>query len=300
MSHFTVMVIGGDVEKQLAPFHEFECTGTDDEHVQDVDVTAELLEQIAGGESLDEALIYHDLNGRIVSSEAEIDKSEQHKYGYAVVTDGQLVKAVNRTNPNKKWDGWVVGGRWSGLLKLKEGADGELGRPGLFGACVYRRPGRADHAEKGAIDIEGMRSDAAGRAAAEWDAAADRCRTAGTEPASWESWKSVRGRFESVDEARAFYHDQPSLAASKDPEMSPFYNYDDHLVGRDQFVKAASNRAIAVYAVLKDGQWFEQGDMGWFGCSDDKLTADQWAEKVNELFDSLPDDTLITIVDCHI
>jgi hypothetical protein len=37
MSHFTVLVIGDDYEKQLAPFHEFECTGQDDEYVQDVE-----------------------------------------------------------------------------------------------------------------------------------------------------------------------------------------------------------------------------------------------------------------------
>lgn len=37
MSHFSVMVIGQNVEKQLAPFHEFECTGVVDEYVQSVD-----------------------------------------------------------------------------------------------------------------------------------------------------------------------------------------------------------------------------------------------------------------------
>lgn len=42
MSHFSVMVIGADVEKALAPFHEFECTGENDEYVKDVDVTEEV------------------------------------------------------------------------------------------------------------------------------------------------------------------------------------------------------------------------------------------------------------------
>lgn len=39
MSHFDVLVIGEDVEKQLAPFHEFECTGVNDEFVQNIDIT---------------------------------------------------------------------------------------------------------------------------------------------------------------------------------------------------------------------------------------------------------------------
>lgn len=37
MSHFSVMVIGDDVEGQLAPYHEFECTGCDDQYVQEID-----------------------------------------------------------------------------------------------------------------------------------------------------------------------------------------------------------------------------------------------------------------------
>lgn len=41
MSHFAVIVIGPDFEKQLAPYHEFECTGTVDEYVQSVDETEE-------------------------------------------------------------------------------------------------------------------------------------------------------------------------------------------------------------------------------------------------------------------
>lgn len=44
MSHFSVMVIGPNIEQQLAPYHEFECTGTDDQYVQDIDETAEQLE----------------------------------------------------------------------------------------------------------------------------------------------------------------------------------------------------------------------------------------------------------------
>ena len=34
MSHYSVLVIGENVEEQLAPFHEFECTGDDNEYVQ--------------------------------------------------------------------------------------------------------------------------------------------------------------------------------------------------------------------------------------------------------------------------
>jgi hypothetical protein len=42
MSHFSVIVIGPDIDAQLQPYHEFECTGTNDQHVIDVDVTDEV------------------------------------------------------------------------------------------------------------------------------------------------------------------------------------------------------------------------------------------------------------------
>ena len=40
MSHFSVLVVG-DVDYNMAPFHEFECDGIDDEFIQDLDVTEE-------------------------------------------------------------------------------------------------------------------------------------------------------------------------------------------------------------------------------------------------------------------
>jgi hypothetical protein len=40
--------------------------------------------------------------------------------------------------------------------------------------------------------------------------------------------------------------------------------------------------------------------MGMFGISRDETGRDDWDRQVNELLDGLPDDTLITVVDCHI
>ena len=49
MSHFTVMVIGEDVEKQLQPYHEYECTGVLDEYVVFVDETKEMMDEFING-----------------------------------------------------------------------------------------------------------------------------------------------------------------------------------------------------------------------------------------------------------
>lgn len=39
MSHFCVLVVGKDAEKQLAPYEEFECSGTESEFVKTIDKT---------------------------------------------------------------------------------------------------------------------------------------------------------------------------------------------------------------------------------------------------------------------
>ena len=52
------------------------------------------------------------------------------------------------------------------------------------------------------------------------------------------------------------------------------------------------------YALLKDGEWYAKGEMGWFGMSSDEK--ENWSEELDKLIKSLPEDTLLTIVDCHI
>ncbi len=55
-----------------------------------------------------------------------------------------------------------------------------------------------------------------------------------------------------------------------------------------------------VFAILKDGEWVEQGEMGWFGVSSNNKTDEEWKNKVNEIISSLEEDEKLTVVDCHI
>lgn len=293
MSHFSVLVIGENVEAQLQPYHEFECTGTDDRFVQDIDVTDECREH---------GLDWHGLEEKTVTDEAQIDREDVHKYGYAVVdAEGKLIKAINRTNPNKTWDWWVVGGRWSGFLKLKPGAAGALGRKGLMGSCANEGPGHADEALKRDVDFPGMRDAAGEKAGAEWDRAAAALAAAGA-PSTWTSWEQMRDveHKGDIDAARQAYHAQPSVKAIKGAFDSFWCEADSYMVSRDVFVQQARDRACVPYAFVKDGQWFGKGEMGWFGMSRGDAPQEEWNAKFNELLDSLPDDTRLTVVDCHI
>jgi len=144
MSHFTVAVITAEqptadhLEGILQPWHEYECTGVDDEYVIDIDVTDELQADFAKhakeGQSFEDFVPYW--------TSAEVRE------------DGRCYR---HTNPNAKWDWWTVGGRWTGLLKLKPGSRGHLGHRAWCAEAA--EPGTADQARISDIDLTGMAAD---------------------------------------------------------------------------------------------------------------------------------------------
>lgn len=290
------MVIGPDPEAQLAPYHEFECTGLDDKYVQDVDITGSILSLLteAGQDgktkTLQEALEYEGLENRVVSDLSEVETEGNHKYGWVLVQNNQLVRAVRRTNPNKKWDWYQVGGRWTGFLKLKPGANGEVGEPGLM--TQPASAGKADSALFGDIDVEGMRNEAGEEASERWNHARK------TAPDPWESWESVRNRFDAIEQARQFYNGQDAIKALCKEDM--WSNKDEFLTDHDTYVENARKAALSTFAVLHKGTWFERGEMGWFGFVSDEKEKDVWLETVEEILSELAPTDLVTIVDCHI
>lgn len=294
MSHFSVMVIGPNPEDQLAPYHEFECTGQDDQYVKDVDITDDFREEMTqaepGADPLEHALDYHGYTA--VEDESQVDVSGPHRYGYVIARAGQLVRAVRRTNPSSRWDWYVVGGRWTGFLQLHPGRPGTTGQPGVLTDAAPE--GHADQARHGDIDWEGMRAKAGEEAASRWD------RVRELAPALWSSWDSIRAEHpDDIELARRVYFTQPgqqALSANRDLRWCD----DDVLVSREEYVNRARRRAVATYAVVRNGEWFERGRMGWWGMSSGDMPEAEWHAWIAQQVDGLDPDTLITIVDCHI
>lgn len=54
------------------------------------------------------------------------------------------------------------------------------------------------------------------------------------------------------------------------------------------------------FAVVKDGEWYERGEMGWWAIVSNEKEKDLWETEVETLLKDLPGDTLLTIMDCHI
>lgn len=198
MSHFVVLV-AGDVEKALAPYHEFECTGRDDQYIKDVPVNVDF--SAADRAEYDSDADYvRDMYGYAeVKPGCEPDLSDEHKYGYfRVDAEGNVTEVINRTNPNAKWDWYSQGGRWNGILKLKTG-----------NFC--------NTAKKSEID------------------------------------------------ATATFED----------DGYPF-------------------------AACDQNRWMERGEMGWFAMVSNEKDQNDWDAEFRKFWDEIPDDEMVTIVDCHI
>ncbi len=318
MSHFTVLVIGENPEEQLQPYHEYECTGIEDEYVIDVDYSDKIKEdldrELFVGKRKDNQKLdyhYHENNAKtdfesyekmtrlayLNSINEDLDEYIQEEFG----VEKKNGVWSRKTNPNSKWDWYSLGGRWTGTLKMKSHAVGEVGRPGIMTSPAEE--GYADQARKGDIDFDGMRKEAADKAAKAYDKAMSYIGHINEH----ESWDALRERIISeggtVDDARKDYQQQPRCVAWNKIEDGDFrfgYNVDRFSVSKEKFIQNAKNSATLTFAIVKDSKWYERGKMGWWASVSDEKDGDVWAEEFNKLLDSVSDDTLISIYDCHI
>jgi hypothetical protein len=382
MSHFTVLVIGDNPEEQLAAFHEFECTGEDNEYVQDIDITEKALKEYdeeteakykdtegnlhspyedkfyrdptpeeiklvgsMGGsgfakgisyssrdwgdgkgyrpkvhflpEGWEEVRVYtHDVESFAewvegyygVSSVAfggEIDLAKTHKYGYILLgADGKVLQVIDRTNPNRKWDWYQLGGRWTGFFLLKPTPvailNGRTGTPGLM--TKEAKLGYADQCRIKDIDVEGMYAESVKEAGERYDKIMN---VVGTLE-GFIPWKDFLKRCDAkeitIDEARKQYHNQVAKQALKNsPDKDHFWvELDEYLCTREDYVEIARVSSIVTFALIKDGKWYERGEMGWWGVVSNEKDRDAWDEQFYKFFNELSEDTLVSVYDCHI
>jgi len=66
----------------------------------------------------------------------------------------------------------------------------------------------------------------------------------------------------------------------------------------EEFVKYRG--AFTTFAVIKDGKWYQKGDMGWWFLVSDEKDDNKWSKEITSLIEELDEDTMLTVVDCHI
>lgn len=111
-------------------------------------------------------------------------------------------------------------------------------------------------------------------------------------------------RKEVVAKAREIYHAQPFIKALSDADLLSFFGPEPveqfciYTGGRDTFVAKARLGALSTHAMLVDGEWHENGQMGWFGISSG--AKEDWLDAQDRLLAKVPDDAYIAIVDFHV
>lgn len=182
--------------------------------------------------------------------------AEGEKFGYWKNKDG-------------KWDWFLLGGRWTGMLKLKEGTTGIVGKPGL--QTEEAPAGYVDSAKKCDIDFEGMSK-------------------------------------ENIERHTKFY-DEFLIRYEEDKEckkFSPQFEYgvkgkkEDGIFipeSKEEYVNRHSN--FVTFAVIKDGKWYQRGEMGWFGIALNEKPDEVWDKEFSKLINDLPEETILSVYDCH-
>lgn len=266
---------------------------------------------------------YFGVSKETIDEDDEADIHGTHKHGYIVRMKNGTFKVFNRTNPNAEWDWYQLGGRWSGALKAKPGAtSGVRGSKSWTNGEDEVPAEYFDMLKKSEIDLTGMTEDrVAGRRQAWEDTCAkyralmedDTIDSAFIDEMRKSILAEKKMRFKAWEELEVAEGERKQAfwdwLAERMPErfikanqifggwFSGISGSEDYASIEDWIQDVAP---LSTYAVLKDGEWYAKGEMGWFGMSDDKLTEDQWTEKMRELIEGLDDDDVVAIVDCHI
>lgn len=361
MSHFSVMVITKTQPSQeelgriLQPWHEYECTGVDDEYVVDVDRTDEALEEFAKPQCV---VVLAD--GRVASRWAEefytsepedkdwgrktfvlpsgareeeipAEQARAHGVGYATLKDcaeeyfGGVVRngrVYDRTNPNKKWDWWQLGGRYSGLFAPSYDPDKDPANIETCWLCggTGKRPDMV--CENGCNGCKGTGKmvkwptqwKAVGSQVRRADLPLEALRTISELKAvkAWQKWqKIVAGRpvpdwdrlrdTLEIEKAHEAYNSNPVITELRKAGYDS-WNYDmaNLLLTQEQVAAQARARAVSTYAMVRAGKWYQRGEMGWFGMSSDEVDRGEWDAQFNKMLDELAPGDWLSVVDCHI
>ncbi len=339
MSHFTVLVIGENPEDQLRPFKEYdgedwlkpylEFQETDPEEMNKYEndtVSVFIDKQGYKHHKFDDGFkvqvgeysCQYEYKCPEGWTEAEIPNKEFYatfedyvnRYGEEK-PDEKTGKRGYWHNPEGYWDWYQLGGRWTGFFKAKENTPIVVGQMGL--GNIPPEKGYIDQGTKVNIDFECTRNDAANKART-------RYRTfkrllGGKIPKIERSWDEIRLQYsDDIGKAREVYHKQDALVLHKklvkEAKKLPLTNFEKEIVTWDEledyqcteeeYTQRARDNALSTFAVLKDGKWYQKGKMGWWGMVSNEKDQNDWNKEFNDLIDGLPDDTLLSVYDCHI
>lgn len=260
MSHFTVAVFHKDGEKTvdelLAPYQENNMCDCPREYLEFNDVEEEYKEEY---------------ESKYKNKYNTFEEFMEEHYGYDS-RDEKMNRYGYWENPNAHWDWYEIGGRWSGLLKLKISAtSGSYGSRSWTNQNQIIPENRVDSAKIKDIDFSVDKK---------------------------QYYKLIRF-WELKVEGDAPKNEQEKKLLEYDFYKKEYYT--DKYKNKEEY--AAIESSFSTYAVITpDGEWHSKGEMGWFGCgTETDAEAKKWTKSFKEAFiDNADPELNLTIVDCHI
>lgn len=268
MSHFTVAVIskkykGTEVGPMLKKYDE-------DDRSTFRDCTEEVINAWELGKST---------HGTDINKEdyENIIEFAEKWFGYDNEGTEDEPKFGYHYNPDAKWDWYSIGGRWRGLLKLKEGVENtdetmKIERKSLWNNEEYEDidPRAVNYAKIKDIDFT-----------------------------------PDKNEYEKAKRFWELYIDGESPNNEEEQEILDRASYRKEYLTRRYKNKETYARLTSTFntfAVLTDDGWFEKGEMGWFGASSETDEEEiAWQENYFKNFiENADGESYITIVDCHI
>ena len=308
MSHFTVLVIGDDVDEQLYPFSEnLDYSEEEDRKFLEFygEGNKEIEEEYANG-----VVEYGDDLGKKFTEVYPKFKSFLKEW-HGFEKDPHTGKLGYWRNPKAKWDWFTIGGMWTGFFKLKSGAKGVTGSPGLMTSPA--KPGFVDQVKLKNVDFLGMEEHEASLALERYERA-ERL-LGGSIPELDYLWSDLISKKEyehlNMQDKRDLYWKQPSMllkesklkeldSSSEDYSFLNWIDMDSFQMTKEEYIQKSRENSFSTFAVLKDGEWFERGKMGWWGSVSNEKSSEDWGREFSKLVRGLPKETLLTVVDCHI
>lgn len=305
MSHYSLVVFGSDVSDKLAPYSE-----NDNDYFTDQNVTNEVLSSIAEHHAVDISQLSFDeilkkvqaWANYVVLTESELEEDGHPETSYVLVNDDntKIIAIYDYFNHDAKWDWYSESGRWTNFFKVKNGVDEndyEVDIEGDNPNTVIK--GYADSIRKKNIDFEGMREDFVKQYLPIYDLYQD-LTNGMPEYKTFEMIKEENPN-ESNENLIDIHDGQQIVKMIHNLESNhPLKSYlnkkfifslEEFMMTREDFKKYKGISAYTPNSYIGlDGLFY----------SKEGLSEEEHKKQFQEYLDSIPDDTWMTIVDCHI
>jgi len=313
MSHAVVLVVTEEkpnndiLHDVLLPWHEYESTGYD-AYTEEIDCTEEVLDEWnsenkhSGYKHADGSYSFHKKEDSDISVElplkmfySDIETMATDWFGFYTKKNekDEVIGYFRKTNPNAKWDWWVVGGRWTGYFLPKQDAKYfELGEASLASSPAL--PNRADIIRKRDIDWETERANLTKEFSELYDKI---CEIVGGRPVP--DFEQLKEKF-GLEKARDIFNSNPVIKELREA-LGLFENINKTLkLSKEEFVANRVMINTIPLSIVYDGVWYERGRLGWFGMVDSEKEDEEWAKEFETIWNKIPDHYWITAVDYHI